>query len=259
MNSIQMPDSQSFMFGEKLRSVRKSLKLKQSPFADMLEIDQPTLSKYENNHYDPHQNTISDIKFILVEKFDLNPVWWETGTGEMFSGKKDRASTQGVATVYQSQSQTMGGPRGITTYVPERLIKVPLVGINARAGFVENLENYTEYISDYAYIEPEHGVKYDNAIAISVDGDSMEPTMHRGDRVLAFFQEIAEWEYLNPGIYAVVYRNSFVIKRIMKNTLQATGQLELVSDNPIHGPITVKMEDLRAIWKVTELIRRRLY
>lgn len=236
---------------ERLKLLRKQLGLSQAKFAEKIFSAQASIARAEGGHV----IIGDDLGYKITSVFNVNPVWWETGEGNVFLTDQPKEMTQKTS----GMSQMMRGPRGVTAYIPEHLIKVPLIGVNARAGFVENLDNYTEYISDYEYVVPEYGVKYDNAIAISVDGDSMEPGMQRGDRVLAFFQEISEWEYLNPGIYAVVYRNSFVIKRIMKNTLQATGQLELISDNAIHGPITVKMEDIKAIWKVTELIRRRLY
>lgn len=246
-------DLQMNTVGERLKYLRETLGLSQVEFAERVEMEQSYLSKLEKGHKGLGKRLLK----IMSSTFGFNENWLLTGEGEMFPEKKDRSDVQENGVAYQSP--LLRGPRGVTSYIPEHLIKVPLIGVNARAGFVENLDNYEEYVSDYEYVVPEYGVKYDNAIAISVDGDSMEPGMQRGDRVLAFFQEISEWEYLNPGIYAVVYRNSFVIKRIMKNTLQATGQLELISDNAIHGPITVKMEDIKAIWKVTELIRRRLY
>ncbi len=235
--------------GARLKALRSHFGESQSDFGARFGVNQGNVAKYENDK----QPFGSSVDFRIVNVFNLNPHWWETGEGPMFA-EKPNAVQEGAA-MYQSM-----GPRGIISYIPEQLVKVPLIEVNARAGFVENLENYQEYISEYAYVLPERGVKYDRAIAISIDGDSMEPRLQRGDKVLAFFQDNAEWEYLNPGVYAVVYRSSFVIKRIVKNTLQTTGTLELISDNhEMHGPITVRLEDIRAIWKIAELIKRRIY
>lgn len=237
--------------GERLKYLRETLGFNQVEFSERIQMEQSYLSKLEKGHKGLGKRLLKD----MVATFGFNGNWLMTGEGGMFDGGESKPMKQEMG----DMSQIMGGPRGVTTYVTERLIKIPLVDINARAGFIENLDNYQEFISDFIYIEPERGIKYDNAISITLDGDSMEPNMQRGDRVLAFFQENAEWEYLNPGVYAIVYRNSFVVKRIVKNTLQVSGQIELISDNNIHGPITVRIEDIKAIWKVTDLIRRRIH
>ncbi|WP_428668042.1 XRE family transcriptional regulator [Runella sp.] len=247
MQTIEM---QMLTVGERLKHLRETLGFNQVEFAERIEMEQSYLSKLEKGHKGLGKRLLKD----MISTFGFNGDWLMTGEGEMFL-----KNTGEIKQEMGDMTQIMGGPRGVTAYIPERLVKIPLIDINARAGFVENLDNYQEFISDFIYIEPEWGVKYDNAISVTLDGDSMEPTMQRGDKVLAFFQENAEWEYLNPGVYAIVYRNSFVIKRIVKNTLQNTGQLELISDNNIHGPITVKIEDIKAIWKVTDLIRRRIH
>lgn len=256
-----MAEIQEIMEGKNLRlkEIREALNLTQEEFAQMIMSDKSNIGKMERGKQPIGKN----VEYKILNTFRvINSFWWETGEGEMF--KEDESIQKiGIQTQKNSdgtqQQQILFGPRQVIRYVPEELVKVPLLSISARAGFVENLDNYTEYVTEHTYVLPAPGEKYENALAIRIDGDSMEPRLERGDVVLAFVQESSEWEYLNPGIYAMVYRNSFVIKRIKKNTLQQLGQIELHSDNEMHGTISVRREDIRAVWKVTRLVERRLH
>lgn len=241
-------DSQSFSFGEKLKKVRKVLKLTQKEFGLPLKVGQDAISDYENNKYGP----LGRIENSILEHYNINPEWWATGLGSMFISKNSGFYVE------ENKNQYLSGPKFVRSYILEDLVKIPLLEINARAGFVDNLDNYTEYIDNTISIEPERYEKYEQALAFAIDGDSMEPELRRGDVVLSFRQDKSEWEYLNPGIYAIVYRNTFTIKRIKKNTLQTLGVVELLADNEIFGSVTVRHEDIRAIWKVSRLIKRLL-
>lgn len=252
MNNLKTLDNQPFTFGTKLKKVRKILKLTQKEFGAPLKIGQDAISDYENEKYEP----LGRIENSIIEHYNINPIWWETGKDEVFLTSP---MSQKMDNMMQESGQSyIAGPRNVRAYIVENLIKIPLLEINARAGFVDNLDNYTEYVDNYISIEPERYEKYENALAFAIDGDSMEPELRRGDVVLSFLQEKSEWEYLNPGIYAIVYRNSFTIKRIKRNTLQSLGMVELLADNEIFGSLTVKAEDIRAIWKVSRLIKRQL-
>lgn len=207
--------------GSRLKMLREYFELNQTVFAKKLGTGQASIARFENG-----AEIGKNVEFKILSILNVNPVWWETGEGKMFL--KEPHAAIGTKEVQENLETYISGPRSVRSYILEDLVKVPLLDISARAGFVENLDSYSTYITDFTYVLPEKGERYDNALAMRIDGDSMEPRLERGDVVLAFFQEKSEWEYLNPGIYAVVYRNSFVIKRIKKNTLQNLGVLELV-------------------------------
>ena len=189
----------------RLFQIREKLGFNQREFTEKLGIAQNNLSNLEKGKRPIGKNISKNV----LTTFNVNPVWWETGEGEMFlSGITAKPKTTEPAENY------IAGPRSVITYIPEDLVKVPLLDINARAGFIENLDNYTEYLTEHTSVLPHKGERYENALAMRVDGDSMEPQLMRGDVVLTFFQEKSEWEYLNPGVYAIIYRSSFVISGI---------------------------------------------
>ena len=186
--------------GVRLFQIREKLGLNQREFTEKLGIAQNNLSNLERGRRPIGKNISKNV----LTTFNVNPLWWETGEGEMFLSDP-QAKKQAVE---ESQQPHLLGPRAVFSYIPEDLVKVPLLDINARAGFVENLDNYTEYLTEFTLVLPHHGERYDNALAMRVDGDSMEPQLQRGDVVLTFFQEKSEWKYLNPGVYAIVRRNA---------------------------------------------------
>jgi phage repressor protein C with HTH and peptisase S24 domain len=87
-------------------------------------------------------------------------------------------------------------------------------------------------------------------LVVEVGGDLMAPTLHAGARVLATPVPGAEWPYMPSGVYCVVYRSTFVIKRVKDNHLVEQQLLLLHSDNHLGGTHPVRGEDIRAIWRV---------
>jgi hypothetical protein len=67
----------------------------------------------------------------------------------------------------------------------------------------------------------------ENIAALTVDGDSMEPTLHRGDMVVC---DSLGWS--GEGVYAVRMGGSGFVKRITKRP----GKVVVLSDNPRYPP-----------------------
>lgn len=66
-----------------------------------------------------------------------------------------------------------------------------------------------------------------NVKVMTVDGDSMSPTVNSGDRL---FFDVSVRDFKTDGVYAFVYGQTFHVKR-----LQMQGhQLAVLSDNPIY-------------------------
>ena len=70
--------------GERLKTLRKTLNIKQGDFADKISTTQGHISDIENG-----RKTLSDrtMKLICLENWDgkmVNEAWLRTGEGEMF-------------------------------------------------------------------------------------------------------------------------------------------------------------------------------
>ena len=92
--------------------------------------------------------------------------------------------------------------------------------------------------------------EFSDPLVVEVVGDMMAPTLRGGSRVLATPVPPAEWPYMPCGVYCVVYRTTFVVKRVQDNHLAERQQLLLHADNPRGGTHLVRGEDIRAIWQV---------
>lgn len=66
--------------GERMRILRKELKLNQSEFADKIGLKQAAIGLYENN-----QRGVADRTILLIcEKYGVREEWLRDGTGDMF-------------------------------------------------------------------------------------------------------------------------------------------------------------------------------
>lgn len=141
-------------------------------------------------------------------------------------------------------------------FYPEdiQFIELPFVSIPARASFIEMPDGVVGELNETRPVLCKESEVYYGQILIEVDGDSMEPTYPPGTVVRCKQIDPSDWDYLQSGVYAVVYANSFVIKRIKDNNY-LDGYLTLHSDNTeTGGKINVKAEDLRQIWKVLRIV-----
>ena len=69
--------------GNRIRLLRKELKLSQKEFAKRLDIGLTTLKDYEKGNFLPKTEVILRLRNI----FNINPTWLLTGEGDMFLAK----------------------------------------------------------------------------------------------------------------------------------------------------------------------------
>ena len=82
----------------------------------------------------------------------------------------------------------------------------------------------------------------------------MKPTINERSRVLAELLDTGDIEYINAGVYIVAYRNYLVIKRVIDNNLLVDGTLTLHSDNPLSGKTLIRRDDIRFVWRVSDIV-----
>lgn len=134
-------------------------------------------------------------------------------------------------------------------------IEVPFVPVRFYATFVESYADG----SGTADAEPFRVRKsvtkgYKNAVILEISGNSMSPQLAHGAKVLAIPVSESDWEYQSGGVYAVMYRDYFVVKRVRDNELLTRKLLTLHSDNPNGGNVTVPLQDIRGMWKIVTIV-----
>ena len=170
-----------------------------------------------------------------IARYKLNPVYLFTGDGPMFMTEESNQNFRVLTTI-------------TTPNDDEQIIHVPLPAQSAYASelgdpsFVESLPNYS--LPDYKYKVGTHR-------SFDVPGDSMEPTLFEGDKVVCAFQDPTLWQssIKDNFAYVVVTRSDVIVKRV-RNLLAESKELEVISDNGAYDTYRVPLADLREIWYV---------
>lgn len=171
-----------------------------------------------------------------VETYKINPVYIYTGEGPMFMSEEDHKGGFRVLTIVTN------------TQEDERIVHVP---VPAQAGYAGQMTDPT-FIQDLpTYSLPDYKYKVGTHRSFDVAGDSMEPTLFEGDKVICSYLEPTLWasSIKDNYVYVVVTRGDVVVKRV-SNFLKAEKQLELISDNTFYEPFRMELGDIREIWYV---------
>lgn len=170
-----------------------------------------------------------------VEKYQMNPVYLYTGEGPMFMSEEDHKSFRVLTIVSNGQDD-------------ERIVHVP---IPAQAGYAGDMATPT-FIQDLpSYTLPDYKYKVGTHRSFDVSGDSMEPTLFEGDKVICSFLEPTLWETAlkDNYVYVIVTRGDIVVKRVF-NHLKENKMIEAHSDNNYYQPYNIPIGDIREIWYV---------
>ena len=171
-------------------------------------------------------------KMLIIDKLNINPIWFETGKGEMLKSNFTQSDVRNVDT------QTMNW------------IQIPFIPVHARATFAETFETEIHELSTLT-IPRLPGINYENGKVFEVDGDSMDPTLITGEQVFCEYVDPADWKYITGPVVIAFGNNMIVVKRIKENNL-ANGELTLWSDNEMGGKLTLHTEQdqIRRMYKV---------
>ncbi|MFK7982309.1 MAG: helix-turn-helix transcriptional regulator [Saprospiraceae bacterium] len=170
-----------------------------------------------------------------VDAYKMNPVYIYTGEGPLFMTEEDHKSLRVLTIVTSAQDD-------------ERIVHVP---VPAQAGYASEMANPT-FIQDLpTFTLPDYKYKVGTHRAFDVSGDSMEPTLFEGDKVICSFLEPTLWEtsIKNNFVYVVVTRGDVLVKRCF-NHLKKEKQLELHADNSFYEPYRIGLGEIREIWYV---------
>ncbi len=169
-----------------------------------------------------------------VERYRLNPVFLFTGEGPMFM--KDDDQDFRVLTILTDPANR------------EHIVHVP---VPAQAGYAGDLADPAFIQSLPAYTLPDARFQVGTHRSFDVVGDSMEPTLFEGDKVICSFLEPEQWAVAlkDQEVYVFVTRTDVLVKRAM-NLLAQREQVELLSDNDFYKPFRLPQGEIREIWRV---------
>ncbi|MEL7222502.1 MAG: S24 family peptidase [Bacteroidota bacterium] len=170
-----------------------------------------------------------------IAKYKLNPVYIFTGDGPMFMTEEENQDFRTLTIVTTANDD-------------ERIVHVP---IPAQAGYAAEHSD-PAFIQDLpTFVLPDYKYKVGTHRSFDVAGDSMEPTLFEGDKVVCSFLEPTLWEtgIKDNYVYVIVTRADVIVKRV-NNLLKDSRRLELISDNGYYEKYYLRIADIQEIWYV---------
>lgn len=140
-------------------------------------------------------------------------------------------------------------------FSPEQ-VSVPEYDVRASAGggFIVDEERIKDvWQFSKRYLVDELRLRPRNLMVVEVEGDSMLPTLHSGDRILVDHSET------NPGkdgIYVTWNGQATVVKRLEAIPYSEPPMVVLISDNKNHNAYTVAADVVRVVGRVVWYARR---
>ena len=217
--------------GQRLRTIRKELNMTQEQLAQRLGIGKAALSMIETGK----AGLSTRNKNILVQDFNVNAEWIDSGKGKMFNAEPNLT------------------PYTLRTDKSLPLQSVPLYSIEGTAGLVPLFTDNSE-IKPINFIHIPNLPKCDGAIYIV--GDSMYPLLKSGDIVL--YKQLNDVRDIFWGdMYLLSIdmdgEEYITVKYIQKS--EHDGYIRLVSQNQHHADKEVSMDRVRALALIKASIR----
>lgn len=159
--------------------------------------------------------------------------------------------------VVDAQTKNESNVVKVSPYLQDALVKVQYVPIDAMASFVESLYDTTYEIDSYG-VMPEEGEVLDSSYMVfQVRGDSMEPTIPDGAKILVRRIDEGLWDSVS-GVVVIVYGKTLSVKRVLKNSLFLDNILTLKADNPKHGQLDIERREIRGMWQALRIISQKI-
>lgn len=207
---------------ERIKTLRKELKLTQTEFGEKLGKASNTISNYEAGNRQIDSATIK----LICSVYNVNPDWLLNGIGNMFL---DNAIVDDTITVpyYQEVSAAAGSGALVYDENTVKHIKISSAIININAG--------------------------DNVCLINATGNSMMPVIDDKDLLLV---DLSQKLITDEGIYVIRLDTTLVVKRVQK----ILNGIILISDNPQYPPKELTADnfnenDAAVIGKVIAVIK----
>jgi phage repressor protein C with HTH and peptisase S24 domain len=180
-----------------------------------------------NEIYNGKRDATIDLIKTAVEVYNINPNYLFTGQGPSFSEDVDNLISE-----------------------KNQLDKIVYVPMAAHAGYAEQ---YTDplFVSDLINFSlPDYKFHHGTYRCFDVVGDSMEPSLYAGDKVVCSQVDMSYYKSAIRAnhVYVLVLQDGIVVKRL--TSAQDSKSIKCVSDNDYYNPYDVSLEDIRQLWYV---------
>ena len=209
------------------------------------------LYKLIANEVKPSYETMLDLMNTWP---DVSPDWLLKGEGPMRRVGQGEAGQQNAAVVTPRKVGDSGRMPSVIAVNPDNEEEILVVPIKAQAGYFRSGKD-TDLLREHGTLKLP-GFDGKTYRAFEVDGDSMEPTIGRGDYLLCDFVE--HWDLVKPGhVYIIETTDEFICKRL-KGPLPDGKPIEMLSDNTFYEPYIVPYDRVIEIWQVRGQLTRHI-
>lgn len=140
--------------------------------------------------------------------------------------------------------------------LPAGFVPIPELEVRAAAGggFIVDRES-VRYHHPFAtpFVRYELRSDPDRLAIVEVDGDSMQPTLLNGDRVLV---DTGRRNPSPPGIFALWDGMGTIVKRVEHIHGSQPPTVRIISDNPVHRPYERTLDEANIVGRVVWVARR---
>ncbi|MBT9395343.1 helix-turn-helix domain-containing protein [Hymenobacter sp. NST-14] len=132
-----------------------------------------------------------------------------------------------------------------------RLLRGRLIELGMGVQHSNNFETLRLYVNS-----EEDADRYTGALVFEVEGDSMEPLLRIGEKVIAWQVPEGKWEQVYNQVCVVAYDDTVTIKAVRENELFTRNLLTLYAQNPAAGFLPVQRQQIQSLWRVEEFFDR---
>ncbi len=226
----------------RIRQIREDRGLSQQELADRVGTSNQQISLLERGERQLTANWMER----LAKGLDVNPadLLGRAGDVEYKRPPKQRAGRPGIAQIAEVDVRAGAGLGGESAVEYE---------FDTAGDFLETDRVVGAWQLPADYIRAELRVSPDASRIFEVQGDSMEPTLETGDRVLV---NTADRLPSPPGLFALWDGFGVVVKRIEHLLNSDPPTLSIASDNPKHRTYERTAEEVNIIGRVKWVARR---
>lgn len=264
---------------QNIKLLRSEKGLSQANLAKLLGIVPGTISNYENGVSEPNLEVVEKLtKIFEVSAHDLLYENLSAGNFKTKSTKSvnnknvnsdvnpnvnfpklQKRLTNTPVTYDMPEQVSLVTEGGISPYIKGKtFVEVPVVDIDAAAGGGAVNIDYTDEFDKLRIPTTILPATASTRRCINVAGESMEPTLFDGARIIVRLLHRAEWAKIRSGsVYVVTNRDGETFIKRVRNKLRAHGVLVLTSDNPDQRrfkPFELTEDEIFNVWAVELVI-----
>lgn len=270
--------------GQRLKQFRKSLKLSQGVFGKIINVDQTTISKYENDEIPLSSQT----KAAIHVYFDLREEWLDFGSGEMVENNFDMENNLAFANEFRNDILGPGllgkaiskvdtkerfpisyeaitltsGVHAISVNDDCYLVRLPIVGLDNRE-FCTKF-NSTEYLSSLPFHFFQAQFLIEQYVAFINYGRDMDDgtnkAIRHGDCVIAdpFTMGQLDAVYEADRIFVIVHKERMLLRKITHFDSDIIYCTALNNDKGFYPDLSIKKKEIKQLYLVHQIERTLL-